>query len=279
MTSPRLLQIAILALVTYGMSAATGLAQTTPPTVAAIPGVTPDKPDTVPEDAGPRMDFRFDGLPLTETIKGIQEQYHKAAPKKHLNVVMGEHLRELAETNIVTLDVKQVTVGELFKLIGTSSQRGVSWVALNKGGGYTQQTGKGGFSFVPVPSSGGNPTYLLQSEYPSDYTGWLPGPNPQQQDRKYVSYFSLEPYLDHFKIEDITTAMKLGWELSGAKELPTMKFHEETKLLVVSGTQEQLTVVTQVLQNLATSAGTGAPNRLPPPPASRTAIPVSPAKP
>ena len=104
-------------------------------------------------------------------------------------------------------------------------------------------------------------------------------PNPQQQDRKYVSYFSLEPYLDHFKIEDITTAMKLGWELSGAKELPTMKFHEETKLLVVSGTQEQLTVVTQVLQNLATSAGTGAPNRLPPPPASRTAIPVSPAKP
>ncbi len=292
MTSPRLLKIAAIALAVQGIGLTSGFAENAP--VPPPPGylaAVANMPAPAPEDPGPRMDFRFDGVPLTEAIKGIQEQYHKAAAPKYLNVVIGEHLRDLAETNTITLSVKQVTAGELLKLIGTSSQRRIAWQQFQNGS-YTLIQGNGGFSFIPEHSSGGNPTYLLQSEYPAAYGatqpnlyGQLPAGQPQQAvapERKFVSYFSLEPYLDRFKVEDITTAMKLGWELSGAKELPTMKFHEETKLLVVSGTTDQLAVVTAVLQNLSTSQGAGGGLRVPipmPPTARQSAIPVSPAKP
>jgi hypothetical protein len=291
MNSPHLLKVAPLALAVYGIGLTSGFAQNTP--VPPPPGyltTVANSPAPVPEDPGPRMDFRFEGVPLTETIKGIQEQYHKAAAPKYLNVVIGEHLRDLAETNTITLNVKQVTVGELLKLIGTSSQRSIAWQQFQNGS-YTLIQGKGGFSFIPEPSSGGNPTYLLQSDYPAGYGFPLPtlhqmsqGPHPQDvvpAERKYVSYFSLEPFLDRFKVEDITTAVKLGWELSGAKELPTMKFHEETKLLVVSGTQDQLSVVAQVLKNLVSSSKAPLPGQglTVPPAGSQSPIPVSPAKP
>ncbi len=288
MTSPRLLKVAILVLAVHGIGLSTACAQTVPPgqSPAIVPG-SPAKPAIAPEDPGPRMDFRFDGVPLTEAIKGIQEQYHKAANPKYLNVVIGEHLRELADTNVVTLDVKQVTVGEVLNLMGSASQ-GNLYIPYSP-----NNLVKGGFSFVSVTANGGNPTYLLRSEYPIGYSSALAAmagnqPAPPAL-RKTVSYFSLEPLLERYKVEDITTAMKLGWELSGITALPTMKFHEETKLLVVSATDEQMLVINQVIQNLTATAKTRAqegrlqkaalPGAATPTPAPQSAIPVSPAKP
>ncbi len=296
MTSPRLLKVAALVLAVQGIGLTNSFAENAP--VGPPPGypnAAANKSALVPDDAGPRMDFRFDGLPLTETIKSIQEQYHKAATPKYLNVVIGEHLRELAETNLVTLDVKQVTVDELLKLMGGASQRGISWKPVPYA--QTGQPGKAGFSFIAVTASGGNPTYLLQSEYPAGYRPESPAPMNIQPappatppaEPKRVSYFSLEPLLDRYKVEDITTAMKLGWELGGSKDLPTMKFHEETKLLVVSANEEQMQVINQVIQNLTSIVKArpqdgrllkvALPGQGNPVPVPQSAIPVSPAKP
>ncbi|HTH45942.1 MAG TPA: hypothetical protein VMB21_00390 [Candidatus Limnocylindria bacterium] len=288
MTSPRFLKIAALALAVHGMGLITGLAQNASNGQPAVtnPGISPNKPAPAAEDPGPRMDFRFDGVPLTEAIKLIQAQFHKAAAPKYLNIVIGEHLREIAETNIVTLDVKQVTVAEVLSLIGRASQGTVFYP-------YGGSSFKGGFSFASATASGGNPTYLLQSEYPIGYSGnrslLVVDPASSPAEHKTLSYFSLEPLLERYKVEDITTAMKLGWELSGRKGLPTMKFHEETKLLVVSATDEQMAVVNQVIQNLTAVVKTKpqegrvqklkAPGAANPAPAPESGIPVSPAKP
>ena len=277
------------------MGLITGLAQNASNGQPAVtkPGISPNKPAPAAEDPGPRMDFRFDGVPLTEAIKLIQAQFHQAAAPKYLNIVIGEHLRELAETNNVTLDVKQVTVAEVLSLIGRASQGSL----FNP---YDGNSLKGGFSFASATASGGNPTYLLQSEYPVGYSPvrvMVANQSPSPVEHKTLSYFSLEPLLERYKVEDITTAMKLGWELSGTKGLPTMKFHEETKLLVVSATDEQMLVVNQVIQNLTAVVKTKpqegrvqkltAPGAANPAPAPATApvlapesgIPVSPAKP
>jgi hypothetical protein len=108
-----------------------------------------------------------------------------------------------------------------------------------------------------VGTGGENLTYLLKGEYPPE--------RPKQKDpvvvtanapftedpTKYVQFYQLDSYLDRFTVEDITTAIKTGGDLAGYKGAPTMKYHEETKLLVVHGTQPQVGMVQQVLQSLA----------------------------
>jgi hypothetical protein len=56
--------------------------------------------------------------------------------------------------------------------------------------------------------------------------------------------------LDSFTIEDITTAIETTWKMLGADPLPKMSFHKETKLLIVVGTDKDLSVVNGVLEQL-----------------------------
>ncbi len=253
----------------------------------------------VPDDSGPRLDFAFNGIPLAEAIKGVQSRYHeKAADKGHLNVVIPEHLRELSETNTLTLEVKQVTVGELFNLIGLASERTIRYVNgfQYTGGAPLPQfsQAKGGYHFTHVPSTGANPTYLLQSDFPTSAPE-VPGSGigsgggaAPKETRQLVKFFQLEPFLERFKIEDVVTAVKTGWELAGIKPLPTLRFHDETKLLAVSGDQYSLQLVEEVLSQLGTGKGRPqpgmplrAPGRSNTQPASERipALPADPAKP
>ncbi len=286
MTLQRHLRFAALILTTLSFGIPCGIAQNVPPP----PGVIPVQVARPVEDPGPRMDFQFSGVPLVEAIKSIQAYYHRVAAPKSLNVVVGGHLRELVETNAVTLDVKQVTVGEVLNLLGMSSQRGVNWVTGQPGRLVSQGQGREGYTFIPVGSSGGNPTFLLQSDYPVGYEPLKPSlesghglpanvrpgePVPS----KSVAYYPLEQHLEFFTVEDITTAIKIGWELGGVKNPPTMRFHEETKLLVVAGDPEQMQYVSQVLQSLSLKRPSqpGQPS-VPGRPAQRS-LPVPAAKP
>ncbi len=236
------------------------------------------------------MDFQFSSVPLLDAIKNIQASYRQVAAPKSLNVVVGEHLRELAQTNAVTLDVKQVTVGEVLNLLGMSSQRSMYWTTGLSGSPYPPSQGRAGYTFIPVGSSGGNPTYLLQSDYPVDYEPLKPSSGSgrglpanarpmEPVPSKSVAYYPLEQHLDFFTVEDITTAIKIGWELGGVKDPPTMRFHEETKLLVVAGDPKQMQYVSQVLQSLSLKRPSqpGQP-RVPSQPA-QSPLPVPAAKP
>lgn len=204
-----------------------------------------------PKDVGPRLDFVFDNLPLEQVIKRVQASYHQESGK-YLNVMVPQQMREVAQTNLISLEVRQVTVGELFDLFGRASQRTVE---IPFGPGRMTV----GYMFQPVGSGGENLTYLLKGEYPPE--------RPKQQEPvivienapnaenppKEVQFYQLDAYLDRFTVEDITTAIKTGADLAGYNGEPTMKYHEETKLLVVHGTQPQIGMVQQVLQSLASA--------------------------
>jgi hypothetical protein len=204
-----------------------------------------------PKDVGPRLDFVFDNLSLGEVIKRVQASYHQESGK-YLNVMVPQQMRDVAETNLISLEVRQVTVGELFDLFGRASQRTVE---IPQGGSFFRMTA--GYKFEPVGTGGENLTYLLKGEYPPE--------RPEQKEPvavmayeakpedppKYVQFYQLDSYLDRFTVEDITTAIKTGADLAGYSGAPTMKYHEETKLLVVHGTQPQIGMVQQVLQSLA----------------------------
>ena len=248
-------------------------------------GVGVSSGPAVPDDSGPRLDFAFNGLPLTEVIKFVQSRYHeKAADKGHLNVIIPEHLRELSETNSLTLEVKQVTVGELFNLIGLASERTIRFVNGYQyiGSGPVAQfsQAKGGYHFAHVPSAGANPTYLLQSDFPTSVPEVpgigmsLGGGAAPRETRQLVKFFQLEPFLERFKIEDVVTAVKTGWELAGIKPLPTLRFHDETKLLAVSGDQYSLQLVEEVLSGLSNGIING--KRRPQPGMPQSAPPAPP---
>src|SRR6185436_21045190 len=68
-----------------------------------------------------------------------------------------------------------------------------------------------------------------------------------------VRVFNLRGVLDEYTIEDVTTAIKGAWDLMNSGEEPTVKYHKDTKLLIVVGTPNQLAVVSQVITELSTN--------------------------
>lgn len=65
-----------------------------------------------------------------------------------------------------------------------------------------------------------------------------------------VRFFQLGPYLDKYKVEDITTAVRSAWELLGDTNQAQMKFHKETKMLIAVGETNQLNTIQAVLREL-----------------------------
>jgi hypothetical protein len=217
--------------------------------------------DTTP-DVGPRMDFDFRDTPLIEVIRAVQGDFHNASGNSaYLNVYVPGHLSELVKTNLVVLSARQVTVGELLRLLSLASIRTVPTVAgyYNSGGISVPQysMNQTGYTFVPVPSTGVNPTYFLQAQGLDAPD--LPRPIPalpaqpvgrDSTPRKQVQFFNLTQYLETYKVEDIITAVETGWQLAGIKSPPVLKFHQETRLLVASGSLEDLETISQVLTEL-----------------------------
>jgi hypothetical protein len=65
--------------------------------------------------------------------------------------------------------------------------------------------------------------------------------------------FYIGNLLSQLKIDDITTAIQTTWQMAGKPASAEMKFHEETKLLIVLGEPRQLESVTEVLGQLMNS--------------------------
>lgn len=107
---------------------------------------------------------------------------------------------------------------------------------------------------------GGYQTYSTYSTFETKGQGedavWcfrcvLPSENPPPE--KYCRFYQLADYLDNYKIEDITTAIKTGWNLLGVQSPAEMKFHPETKLLIAVGPSDQLEVIENVIRQLRKS--------------------------
>ena len=68
---------------------------------------------------------------------------------------------------------------------------------------------------------------------------------------KVCRFYQLTPYLETYKVEDITTAIQTGWKMLGETNPPTISFHKDTKLLIAVGEPSKLQLIDSVLQQLA----------------------------
>ncbi|MBL9176286.1 MAG: hypothetical protein JNL10_22275 [Verrucomicrobiales bacterium] len=244
------------------------------------PGQAPDQPlGQPPEDRGPQLDFTFHNLPLVEVIHQIQTEYHKASGK-HLNVMIPENLRDVAATNRIDVELKQITVPEVLDLLGMASQRPYRLDPIRTSSG--QWVGGGtavtSYIFQRISSNEGALTYLFSGQYPpmTSATAERTVSPVENSPPRTVFFFSLEPFLERNSVEDIITAVKTGWDLDGKKERPTLKYHDETKLLVASGDSSQVEMIQAVLANL----GRQGPKARPVPPAAPPAAPgIAPTSP
>jgi hypothetical protein len=70
---------------------------------------------------------------------------------------------------------------------------------------------------------------------------------------KNCKVLNLTMVLGDYSVDDVTTAMKGAWDLLNIGETPVIKFHKDTKLLMIVGDDRQLTVANDVLRELSTN--------------------------
>jgi hypothetical protein len=145
----------------------------------------------------------------------------------------------------------------------------------------------------PSPGPGGgfyvNPNTTVSDSFETRGEGenavWYFHAHPSQEPPRYCRFYQLADFLDTYKIEDITTAIKTGWQLVGVKFPPELKFHPETKLLIAVGTTDEMQTIESVLEELrkgtaprppGTQSGVVGMRPPRPPQAQSAAVPVRP---
>lgn len=208
------------------------------PAPRAIPRLTlprPIQPDAPPSQVLFNLDFP--GGTVTEFVDAISQA--RGIP---FNVVIHQ---DATNTLVAPVKMHQVDVTSLLTAVSNANIKSVKIATKNPGGGSYYQRGQMGFMFEAVSKGTSEVWYLRPIEPPRDVSDLEVVPEPQ------VKFYNLEPYLAQHTIDDITTVLLAGNELrTGTKEGLDLKFHKETKLLIVRGTRENLAMVEDALQQL-----------------------------
>lgn len=173
-----------------------------------------------------KFDLDFPGGTPQQLVDAIVKQ-----SERPLNAIIPE---DYADTQLPALRMRDVTVPTLFEALSAASLKtmGYVWRA-------TYQSKRVTYGFR-TNNPGENAVWYFFYE-----GGEQPPPDPD-----VCRFYQLDVYLEKYKIEDITTAIKTGWQLLGIKSPPTLKFHPETKLLIAVGHADDLTTVDSVLSQL-----------------------------
>lgn len=198
----------------------------------------------VPTSKERRFDLNFGGGGPADFIGVVSE-----ARGKPVNAIIPD---DLADTQLPEMHLKQVTVPQLFEALEAASRKTVFY--RNDGGygpmrSYSEQQTSFGFRTKGPVNDDAIWTFYYER----------PNPQPEPAPARAVRFYQLGPYLDSYKIDDITTAIQTGWKMLGETSPPTMNFHKETKLLIAVGEPAQLQIIEEVLSQLATGGGTPRP--------------------
>lgn len=202
-----------------------------------------------------RFDLDFPGGGPADFIRVVSE-----ARGKPVNAIIPD---DLAGTQLPEMHLKQVTVQQLFEALEAASRKTVTIKTSHYYGGpnfgpsasYSQQ--QTSFGFRTKGQVNDDAIWTFYYERPN-----LP---PESATARAVRFYQLGPYLNSYKIDDITTAIQTGWKMLDDTSPPTMNFHKETKLLIAVGEPSQLQIIDEVLKQLAQTPVPPKP-LLPPPP-------------
>jgi hypothetical protein len=188
-----------------------------------------------------KIDLDFSGGTPGELVRAIEK-----ASGQPLNAIVPDEFRSL---RLPALRMSQVTVPQLFEALEAASQKQIAFSS----GSYS--------SFGGGPA-GGTPRHIVE-RFQSTYGFKTQGPPHGESiwyfyhstpttlpEPKVCRFWQLGPYLDQYSIDDITTAIRTGWQMLDETSAPILNFHKDTKLLIGTGTVEHLQAVDSVLAEL-----------------------------
>lgn len=188
-----------------------------------------------------RFDLNFRGGPPEILIYELREQAGVS-----VNAIIPE---DVADTQIPAMSVKNVTLKQLFDAIEAAGRKttlhAMSTARSSAPGRpplVNYQSFEAGYGFRTVGEPGDDAIWHFYREDPPA----VPEPRPV----RVVRFHQLGLYLGAYEIDDIVTAIRTGWELLEVEDLPTLKFHEETRLLIAVGDPELLETIDEVLRQL-----------------------------
>jgi hypothetical protein len=212
--------------------------------------------------SGPRFDIDFPGGGAADLIKAIENE-----SKTRPNVMIHP---ECASYEIPPFRLREVTASQIFNTLNSLAEPDYS-------SGVWRQ----------VPMQDGEVWTLTKFNAKTSNSGMMGGIPPYGQPTappvpRSCKIFNLTPYLEAFTVEDITTAVQGAWDLLQGQGNPSIKYHKDTRLLIVVGATPEINVVADVLQQLAPAvnlqrgAGQPAPASASPTPAPSQKAPAKP---
>jgi hypothetical protein len=203
-------------------------------------------PGAVPTESAElaRFDLEFRGGTPAELVAAIS----KSSGRRLNAIIPDEH----ADVRLPALRMTQVTAPQLFDALKMATMRTVTQVTgyseSERGGrraAYQQFTTHSSFETTGRPVDDSTVWYFTHPQPPPGLA-YEPPPTP-----KTCRFFQLAPYLKSYKVEDVTTAVQTAWKMLGEAEVPTLSFHDDTKLLIAVGEPDKVRLIDDVLTNLA----------------------------
>jgi hypothetical protein len=160
------------------------------------------------------FNFTFPGGTLEQLLRAIE-----SASGEKLNLVAPPNFYDQAgKSAVAPMDLREVSVQDLL-------------MALN----YTQRQPTG-------------PLFEFRYAKPVWTAAVVSRPDPRESRVFYVGNL-----LTHLKIEDLTTAINTVWALKDADPKPELKYHQDTKLLIVFARSDQIEEVSNIINELKAS--------------------------
>ena len=202
-------------------------------------------PPPAPVDPEKRFNIDFPGGTPQQFVAAVEK-----ASGKPLNVFIDNEYKDF---QLPPLKMRNVTVAQLFHGLLRISRKSETRVAGYEQGRPRYATYNMSYGFM---SSDNKPTensiWYFHRDAPADMPAYEdPKPKPN------VRFWNLGPYLDTFKVEDITTAVETGWKMQETSPAPKLSFHKDTKLLIAVGSHDELLMVDEVLRQLHPSTRRG----------------------
>jgi hypothetical protein len=188
------------------------------------------------QDVGSEFDFTFPGGSPQELVEQLEAQGGEP-----VNAIIPE---ELAKLRLPKLNLRTVSVRDVLNSLNLlASLQQARW------------------SWIQAPTTRSAIWILAEDPKPAavdQQTGLPRALRPDPRKQPSVQVFNASKLLQKFSVDDLATVVNRSWKLgqsdSGAPEdeasLPTLQFHEETKLMIVKGTPEQIKLVFNIVSEM-----------------------------
>jgi hypothetical protein len=180
----------------------------------------------------PRFDLDFKGGTVQEFVDALNKELNGT-----LNVIIPS---EAEATMIPPMKMTGVNVSQVFEALQQASRK---VVPVRYGNMVSERVYAFNFTTTKGPVT-----------ETSVWAFSVDRPRPEAEEPGY-RFYQLGPYLgaDGLKIEDITTAIQTTLKMLKQEPGPILKFHPETKLLIVVGKDSEFRLIDDVLKELPKS--------------------------